>query len=84
MTGNFNVDFSQLHSYTNQLHDALLSIMSMFGITQLINTSTIFTSTTSTIFDVILISDPAKISRRGVLDLDLNDCQIIYYIRKYR
>ena len=55
MMGDCNIDYSQMHCHTNQLHVSLKHVMSM---TQLINTS----STTSTILDLILISDPAKIS----------------------
>jgi hypothetical protein len=82
MMGDFNVDYSQLHSHTNPLHVSLKHYMSMFGMTQIINTSTRITSTTSTILDLILISDPAKISQCGVLDIGLSDHQIIYCIRK--
>ena len=69
MMGDFNVDYSQQHSHTNPLHVSLKHYMSMFGMTQIINTSTRITSTTSTILDVVLISDPAKISQWGVLDI---------------
>ena len=82
MMGDFNVDYSQLHSQTNPLHVSLQHYMSMFGMTQIINTSTMITSTTSTILDLILISDPAKISQCGVLDIGLSDHQIIYCTRK--
>ena len=66
MMGDFNVDYSQLHSHTNPLHVSLKHYMSMFGMT------TRITSTTSTILDLILISDPAKISQCGVLDIGVN------------
>ena len=56
--------------------------MSMFGMTQIINTSIRITSTTSTILDLILISDTAKISQCGVLDLGLGNHQVIYCTRK--
>ena len=82
MMGDFNVDNSQLHSHTNPLHVSLKHYMSMFGMTQIINTSTRITSTTSTILDLILISDPAKISQCGVLDIGLSDHQIIHCKRK--
>ena len=62
MMDDFNVDYSQLHYQTNPLHVSLKHYMSMFGMTQIISTSTRITSTTSTILDLILISDPAKIS----------------------
>ena len=58
--------------------------MSMFGMTQLINTSTRITSTTSTILDLILISDPAKISQCCVLDLGLSDHKVIYCTRTFK
>ena len=54
MMGDFNVDYSQLHSQTNPLHVSLEQYMSMFGMTQIINTSTRITSTKSTILDLIL------------------------------
>ena len=82
MMGDFNVDYSQLHSHTNPLHVSLKHYMSMFGMTQIINTSTRITSTTSTILDLILISDLAKISQCGVLDIGLSDHQIIHCTRK--
>ena len=82
MMGDFNIDNSQMHCHTNQLHMSLKHFMSMFGMSQLINTSTRITSTTSTIVDLILISDPAKISQCGVLDLGLSDHQVIHCIRK--
>ena len=59
MMGDFNVDYSQMHCHANQ---SLKHFMSMFGMTQLINTSTRITSTTSTILDLILVSGPAKTS----------------------
>ena len=82
MMGDFNVDYSQLHSHANPLHVSLKHYMSMFGMTQIINTSTRITSTTSTILDLILISDPAKISQCGVLDIGLSDHKIIHCTRK--
>ena len=83
MMGDFNVDYSQLHSQSNPLHVSLKHYLSMVGIiTQIINTSTRITSTPSTILDLILISDPAKISQCGVLDIGLSDHKIIYCTRK--
>ena len=82
MMGDFNVDYCQMHCHTNQLHVSLKHVMSMFCMAQHINTSTGITSTTSTILDLILISDPAKISQCGVLDLGLSDHQVIYCTRK--
>ena len=71
-----------MHCQTNPLHVSLKHFMSMFGMFQLINSSTRITSTTSTILDLIIISDPAKISQCGVLDLGLSDHQLIYCTRK--
>ena len=61
------------------MYHCCIIIIYMFGITQLISTSTRFTSATSIILDVILISDRPKIPLCGVLDFDLNDCQIIMF-----
>ena len=82
MMGDFNIDYSQMHCHSNQLHVSLKHFMSMFGMSQLINTSTRITSATSTILDIILISDPSKISQCGVLDLGLSDHQVIHCTRK--
>ena len=82
MMGDFNIYYSQMHCYTNQFYVSLKHFMSMFGMTQLINTSTRITSTTSTIVYLILISDRAKISQCGVLDLGLSAHQVIYCTRK--
>ena len=71
-----------MHWHTNQLHVSLKHFMSMFGMPQLINTSTRITSAKSTILDIILISDPAKISQCGVLGLGLSDHQVIFCTRK--
>ena len=60
MMCDFNTDYSQMHYHTNQLHVSLKYFMAMFGMSQLINTSTRITSTTSITFDLILMSDPAK------------------------
>ena len=56
--------------------------MSIHGVTQLINTSIRSTRTIFTIFDLILISNPVKISHCGILDLVLRDHHIIYCTRK--
>ena len=66
MMDDFNIDYSQMHCQTNPLHVSLKHFMSMFGMFQLINSTTRITSTTSTILDLILISDPAKISQCGI------------------
>ena len=83
MMGDFNIDNFQMHYHTNQLHVSAKYFMSMFGMTQLINTSARIISTTSTtILDFTMISDPSKISQLGVLDLGLSDHQVIYCARK--
>ena len=56
--------------------------MSMFDLSQLISNPTRITSTTSTILDLIIVSDPIKINKCGVSDLGVSDHLLIYCTRK--
>ena len=66
----------------NQLHVSLKHFMSMFDLSQLISNPTRITSTTSTILDLISVSDPIKINKCGVSDLGVGDHLLIYCTRK--
>ena len=52
--------------------------MPMFDLSQLISNPTRITSTTSTILDLILMSDPITINKCGVSDLGVSDHFLIY------
>ena len=50
----------------------------MFDLSQLISNPTRITGTTSTILDLIIVSDPIKINKCGVSDLGVSDHLLIY------
>ena len=80
--GDFNTDNQHINCKTNQLHVSLKHCMSMFDLSQLISNPTRITSTTSTILDLIIVSDPIKINKCGVSDLGVSDHLLIYCTRK--
>ena len=56
--------------------------MNLFGMSQLINCATRITLTSSSIIDLIFVSEPANISQSGVLHIGFSDHQVIYCTRK--
>ena len=84
LLGDFNTDYQQINSKTNQLTVSLKHFMSMFDLSQIIKNPTRITKLTSTILDLILVSDPNKISNSGVLSYSVSDHQMIYCTRKIR
>lgn len=83
MLGDFNTDFSS-GSSNNQLFKICKQFVSNANLSQLICQPTRVTSTTSTIIDLILVTDNDKISQSGVLNIGLSDHMPIYCTRKIK
>ena len=58
--------------------------MSMFDLSQLIINPTRITKSTSTILDLMLVSDPNKINNSDVISYNVGDHDMIYCTRKIR
>lgn len=78
--GDFNTDVSK--SRRCNLVKSLFDIMNMYNFSQIISDVTRVSKTSSSIIDLILISDTDKISQSGVLDLGISDHCLTYCTRK--
>ena len=76
--GNFNTDVSSKCALVRNLN----SLCDMFSLRQIIKDFTRVTSTTSTIIDLILVSDPEKISQSGIIDYCVSDHLMTFCTRK--
>ena len=72
MKGPFNIN----------LQRRLLEFKTTFDLDQLILEPTRITPTSRTIIDMILVSDPAKISQSGVIEIGVSDHFLTYCTRK--
>ena len=84
--GDFNIDMLQsncninLHSHTNPLTD----FCDQFCLTNTIDEPTRVTKTSISLIDVILVNRPEHWATSGSLQLDMNDHDLIYIVRKQR
>ena len=84
--GDFNIDMLQsncninLHSHTNPLTD----FCDQFCLTNTIDEPTRATKTSKSLIDVILVNRPEHWATSGSLQLDMNDHDLIYIVRKQR
>ena len=79
--GDFNTDVSKSNKRCTLL-SSLKNFMNMFHFSQLICDFTRIDSLSSTVIDLILVSDKSNISQSGVLDLCLSDHLVTYCTRK--
>ena len=79
--GDFNTNVKNIDKKCT-LIDGMRSFMNLFGMTQLINCATRITLTSSSIIDLIFVSESANISQSGVLPIGFSDHQVIYCTRK--
>ena len=56
---------------------------SLYGLEQLIKSSTRVTCSTSSLIDHILTTFPGRVSQQGIIDVGLSDHQLIYCTRKF-
>lgn len=82
--GDFNTDYYYIHSNSNQLCVQLKQFMSMFDLHQLICSPTRVMNTSSTILDLIMVSDPHKISQYGVIENGFSEYMLIYCTHKIK
>ena len=61
----------------------LLNIIDIYGLTQLITESTRVTQYSSTLIDLCLTNSPDKISKSGVINIDIGDHSAVYLTRKF-
>ena len=80
LLGDFNTNVSC--SSVCPLLTAFRNFIDMFSFTQLIHNYTRVCSSTSTTIDLIMVSDPDKISQSGVIDTSLSDHNMIFCTRK--
>ena len=66
----------------SNLRRRLLEFQTTFDLDQLIVEPTRITPTSRTIIDLILVSDPAKISQSGVIEIGVSDHFLTYCTRK--
>ena len=84
--GDFNIDMLQsncninLHSHTNPLTD----VCDQFCVTNTIGEPTRVTKTSKSLIDVILVNRSEHWATSGSLQLDMNDHDLIYIVRKQR
>ena len=76
--GDFNTDVKA----DSNLQRRLLEFQTTFDLDQLIVEPTRITAKSRTIIDLILVSDPAKISQSGVIEIDVSDHFLTYCTRK--
>lgn len=81
LLGDYSTDYQQVNLKSSCSKDLKL-FLHMFDLQQLITTPTRITTTSSTILDLIIVSDCRKISQSGVLDISLSDHQAICCTRK--
>ena len=60
----------------------LLTIINIYGLTQLITEPTRVTQYSSTLIDLCLTNSPDKVSKSGVIDIGISDHSVIYLTRK--
>ena len=78
--GDFNTDMKG--PLNSNLRRRLLEFQTTFDLDQLIVEPTRITPTSRTIIDLILVSDPAKISQSGVIEIGVSDHFLTYCTRK--
>ena len=84
--GDFNIDMLQsncninLHSHTNPLTD----FCDQLCLTNTVDEPTRVTKTSKSLIDVILVNRPEHWATSGSLQLDMNDHDLIYIVRKQR
>ena len=78
--GDFNTDMKG--PLNSNLQRRLLECQTTFDLDQLIVEPTRITPTSRTIIDLILVSDPAKISQSGVIEIGVSDHFLTYCTRK--
>ena len=78
--GDFNTDVSSKTGCS--LNKSLKSFCDLFSFIQIIQDFTRVTPLTSTTIDLILVSDPVKISQHGVINCCLSDHQMTFCTRK--
>ena len=78
--GDFNTDMKG--PFNSNLQRRLLEFQTTFDLDQLIVEPTRITPTSRTIIDLILVSDPAKISQSGVIEIGVSDHFLTYCTRK--
>ena len=75
--GDFNTDMKG--PFNSNLQRRLLEFQTTFDLDQLIVEPTRITPTSRTIIDLILVSDPAKISQSGVIEIGVSDHFLTYF-----
>ena len=80
LLGDFNTDVSSEQSCT--IFQNFKNFTQMFNFKQLIAEATRICKSTSTTIDLILVSDPDKISQSGVIHTCFSDHRLIYCTRK--
>ncbi|KAL4221235.1 Alpha-(1 6)-fucosyltransferase [Mactra antiquata] len=78
--GDLNTDVS--NSISNILNNSCKSFIDMFSFTQLISDFTRVCDKSSSIIDLILVSDECKISQSGVLNVGISDHSAVFCTRK--
>ena len=68
--------------HQSHLKEQLFDFMNLFNFSQIISDVTGVSKTSSSVIDLILISDFDKISQSGVLDIGISDHCLIYCTRK--
>lgn len=74
-TGDFNINVLNLHS---QCVSNLFSVLETFKLTQIIDSPTRITDSTSSLIDLIIVSSEERVIEKGILDSDLSDHQIVF------
>ena len=71
-----------LSEVVNNNSSHLLTIIDIYGLTQLITEPTRVTQYSSTLIDLCLTNSPDKVSKSGVIDIGISDYSVIYLTRK--
>ena len=74
LIGDLNCDLLS----SNPRTEALRSFCTLVNATQLINEPTRITQSTSTLIDVVLVSNPAHVKSSGVSDITISDHFLVY------
>ena len=79
--GDFNCNY--LMDRNNMHLSQLKQLSSTYQFQQLINEPTRITLNSSTLIDVILINEPSRILKSGVVHIGLSDHSLVYAVRKF-
>ena len=80
--GDFNFDCMPHQLDLNA--EKLMFYTNMYGLSQLIDTATRVTNTSSTLIDLIFVSDKELYNEWGIFETSISDHYLVYTVRDFR